>query len=187
MQYHPDKNNGNLYAQAQFNEIKEAYEVLTHPQKREAWLQERWLQRAQGIAYNPVVITAPNILKKSIELQNQIRKTDMHRTRGMGITRQVQQLLSPRTIETLLQQNEKEVHSAIIHTLLPALALLAYPEMKKAVIPLQQLANGELLLLQEVEQALQKNYRKHRLQRLQAPLVLLLTALICWLIFSMSR
>jgi len=29
--YHPDKNPNDKYAEAQFNEIKEAYEVLTNP------------------------------------------------------------------------------------------------------------------------------------------------------------
>jgi predicted nucleic acid-binding Zn ribbon protein len=187
MQYHPDKNNGDPYAQAYFNEIKEAYDVLMHPQRKEAWLQQRWLLRAQGKSYHDTVVTAPNILKKSIELQQHIRTTDLHRTQGAGITRLVQQLLNKNTIELLLQQNEKDVHATIIRTLLPALALLSYPDLKQAVVPLQQLANGNAVLLQEIEQQLQKNYRRHRLQRLQAPLVLLLTLLICWLIFSMSR
>lgn len=187
MQYHPDKNNGDPYAQAQFNIIKEAYEVLTHPQRREAWLQERWLHRAQGTERVAIIITAPNILKKCIELQNKIRKTDFHRTQGAGVVRQIQQLLSNTTIETLLHQNEKEVHAAIIQTVLPALSLLSYPEMSKGIAPLQKLANGNTLLLQNIEEALQKNYRKYQLQRLQTPFVIVLTLLICWLIFSMSR
>ncbi|MBK9569291.1 MAG: J domain-containing protein [Chitinophagaceae bacterium] len=34
LRYHPDKNQNDPYATAQFAAIKEAYEVLTHPQKK---------------------------------------------------------------------------------------------------------------------------------------------------------
>jgi DnaJ family protein B protein 4 len=35
MIYHPDKNNDDPYALARFNEVKEAYEVLMNPGKKE--------------------------------------------------------------------------------------------------------------------------------------------------------
>jgi molecular chaperone DnaJ len=34
LQYHPDKNNNDTDAQTRFAEIKEAYEILTNPSKK---------------------------------------------------------------------------------------------------------------------------------------------------------
>src|SRR2546423_14155362 len=42
MRYHPDKNSGNQYAAAHFREVREAYHVLSDPQRRSAYNQQRW-------------------------------------------------------------------------------------------------------------------------------------------------
>jgi molecular chaperone DnaJ len=49
LQYHPDKTGGDPYAAVQFEAIKEAYEVLTNPRKKELYLQQRWYGKAQVI------------------------------------------------------------------------------------------------------------------------------------------
>ena len=47
-QYHPDKNSSDEYALTYFAEIKEAYEVLTNPAKKDYYLQQRWYQQSLG-------------------------------------------------------------------------------------------------------------------------------------------
>jgi len=46
--YHPDKNINDPYAEVKFNEVKEAYEVLTNPVKKESYLQEHWYNQSIG-------------------------------------------------------------------------------------------------------------------------------------------
>ena len=70
LQYHPDKNNGDPYKAAQFSEIKEAYEVLTNPSKKEYYLQQRWYNQSIGKKRKQEIITPVTILLQSIELKN---------------------------------------------------------------------------------------------------------------------
>ena len=48
LQYHPDRTNNDRYAAVHFTEIKEAYEVLTNPTKKEFYLQQRWYHQSMG-------------------------------------------------------------------------------------------------------------------------------------------
>src|SRR5262245_24864945 len=47
-QFHPDKTNHDPYASARFEAIKEAYETLTNPVKKEKYLQQRWYHQSIG-------------------------------------------------------------------------------------------------------------------------------------------
>ncbi|NCU03882.1 MAG: J domain-containing protein [Chitinophagaceae bacterium] len=71
MLYHPDKNNDEPYALARFTEIKEAYEILSNPYKKNLYLQERWLQKASGQTIGEELVTAPSVLVKCLELNKQ--------------------------------------------------------------------------------------------------------------------
>jgi DnaJ-class molecular chaperone with C-terminal Zn finger domain len=75
MIYHPDKNPNDKYAEAQFNEIKEAYEVLTNPVKKENYLQQRWYNQSIGKRRTAETITPVSILKLVLELERICFKT----------------------------------------------------------------------------------------------------------------
>ena len=68
-QYHPDKTGDDPRARAQFNAIKEAYETLTTPHRREAYLQERWLAQSQGLKDHWVPSTPEALLQKLLTLE----------------------------------------------------------------------------------------------------------------------
>ena len=50
MKYHPDKNAGNKDAEAKFKEVKEAYEILSNAQKRDAYDRFGHAGVGQGLA-----------------------------------------------------------------------------------------------------------------------------------------
>ena len=78
-QYHPDKNNDDPYAAAQFAEIKEAYETLTNPAKKHEYLQERWYQKATGNYAAKETVTPVSILKKVIDFERYCSQLDVFR------------------------------------------------------------------------------------------------------------
>src|SRR5436190_4318411 len=78
--YHPDKNNNDAYAASQFSEIKEAYEVLTNPLKKQYYLQQRWYHQSLGKKFRTgPVINPPSVLKQCLELSKYVSTLDKHR------------------------------------------------------------------------------------------------------------
>src|SRR5438045_1154573 len=110
MIYHPDKNKNDPYAEAQFNEIKEAYEVLTNPVKKETYLQERWYNQSIGKKRTAGAITPVSILILSLELEKYVSKLDIYRMNKEGLLNYINELLSPDTIEKLKQFNETGIN-----------------------------------------------------------------------------
>ena len=79
LQYHPDKNQNDPYATAQFTAIKEAYEVLTNPAKKEYYLQQRWYEQSIGKRKKEAVITPVAVLLQSLELEKYVSTIDVFR------------------------------------------------------------------------------------------------------------
>lgn len=103
--YHPDKHPDDRAVQAMFREIQEAYETLTDPLLRDAWLQERWLMASQGrTAGNEPMLTATDILKKLLLIERGFASEDPWRSdRSMRI-RKLTDCLGADQIEILKQE-----------------------------------------------------------------------------------
>ncbi len=114
LQFHPDKNNNDPYAAAQFTEIKEAYEVLTNPSKKEYYLQQRWYDQSIGKRKKQDVITPVTILLQSLELERYVSTLDVFRMDKEGLKQYILGLLPDSTIEQLKKFNETETNRAII-------------------------------------------------------------------------
>ncbi len=187
MIYHPDKNNQEPYAMLRFNEIKEAYETLINPRKKEAYLQERWLSKAKGQTVGMDMITAPNILIESLELNKAIATMDAYRMDYDTIAKRISTLLNNEVIAQLLALKETDIHQSIISTLLKATSPFPYQQTEEAVTQLRKLADEQPFLIKKIEQVLQQKKQKEFWLKLKNVLVLLLTILICLMIYFASH
>jgi DnaJ domain len=183
MIYHPDKNNEDPYSLLKFNDIKEAYDVLISPRKKEAYLQERWLNKAKGQRIGQDIVTAPGILMKSLELNKAIATMDAYRMDYKNIAAGISTLLSDDVIKQLLELKETDIHPSIIRTLIKTTAPLPYRETNIVAIQLRKLANEQPLLLREIEQALMQKKQQENWSNRKGIVVILLTLLICLLIY----
>jgi molecular chaperone DnaJ len=184
--YHPDKNPNDKYAEAQFNEIKEAYEVLTHPVKKENYLQERWYNQSLGKRRSAEIITPVSILKLVLELEQYVSRLDVHRMNKEGLSDYIDQLLSPGIIDNLRQFDEPEIKKQIITSTLSAMRSLPMKFIKGLPGRLESLANDETSL-HRIKNFLQNRRRAFLWERYKVAVILLFTILICLLIYFTSR
>ena len=187
MIYHPDKNNDDPYALARFNEIKEAYEVLMHPGKKESYLQERWLHKASGKKIGDEMITAPSILKKCLELNRQVARMDAYRMNYGGMADRILTLLNDHAIDELQAQKETEVQQAIIESLLNTTRHFPYHESKLVAGQIRKLAKDQPQALRLIDTTLEQKRTKEYWAKFNGLFVFLLTILLCLLIFWMGQ
>lgn len=187
MIYHPDKNNDDPYSLARFNEVKEAYEVLMNPGRKEMYLQERWLSKATGHNIGEKMVTAPNILIKSLELNKQIAAMDVYRMSYGGMVDRILALINNNTIDELLAQKETEVQQAIIHSLLNTTKHFPYKETKLVAEQLRKLAKDQPQLLQHIDVTLEQKRKKENWSKFNGLFVVLITILLCLIIYFMGR
>ena len=174
--YHPDKNPNDKYAAAQFNEIKEAYEVLTNPVKKENYLQQRWYNQSIGKRRTAKTITPVSILKLVLELEQYVSRLDVHRMNKEGLSDYIDELLSTGTIENLKQFNEPEINKQIITSTLSAMQPLSMRFLGKLPERLGTLADDETSLHQ-IKNFLRNRKRVFLWERYKVAVIILFTFL----------
>jgi molecular chaperone DnaJ len=184
--YHPDKNPNDKYAEAQFNEIKEAYEVLTNPVKKENYLQQRWYNQSIGKRRTAKTITPVSILKIVLELEQYVSRLDVHRMNNEGLSDYIDQLLSTGTIENLKQFNEPEINKQIITSALSAMQPLSMRFLGKLPERLGTLADDETSMLQ-IKNFLKNRKRAFLWEQYKVTLIILFTIFICMIIYFTGK
>lgn len=186
-QYHPDKNNNDPYAVAYFSEIKEAYETLTNPVRKDMYLQERWYNRATGNKRTQEIITPVTILKEALEFEKYTSSMDVFRLDKELLFSYMNELLSEETISQLQQFNEPEVNHLIVLTLLKPVRLL---KSEKALLlneRLCKMTNDNNQIESMIGNTIRKIQREERWKKYEWVFVLLITLGILLLIRFSSK
>lgn len=185
-QYHPDKTGDNPYARAQFNAIKEAYETLTTPHRREAYLQERWLAQSQGLKDHWVPTTPEALLQKLLALEKKLYHTDAHRAEYASWVQQVESWLSEETLLALKEFRDLETEKASFDSCIRIAQLIPYPQ----VVPLLESARRlcrQPEQVQKIERLLHRSRRSARIEKLKPLIAAIIVLLICLLLFLAGK
>jgi curved DNA-binding protein CbpA len=183
LQFHPDKNNNDPYAAAQFTEIKEAYEVLTNPSKKEYYLQQRWYDQSIGKRKKQDVITPVTILLQSLELERYVSALDVFRMDKEGLKQYILGLLPDSTIDQLKKFNEPETNRAIIAAVLKAMIPLPKLYTNDILAQLKKLGGNDEQSNQALENFDKKAEKKNRREKYSLIIIITATIILCLLIY----
>jgi hypothetical protein len=142
MRYHPDRHHGgNVETNAAYADVQEAYRVLSTPQLRQAYLQQRWLSRAAGRSQGSTKPQTPLTLLESCEqLRAYANGLDLYRMDHEGLAQALLQVLAPHQLTLLAAAQNKQVTRAVAEKLLDICALVRFDALQPVWKPLQALA-----------------------------------------------
>jgi curved DNA-binding protein CbpA len=185
--HHPDKNDSDAYSSTQFSDIKEAYEVLINPAKKDVYLQQRWYMQSIGKKLKHESVTPVTILKQMLELNRYVSNLDIHRMYHEGLFNHINTILSDENITMLNSFNDPAVNKEIILSTLKSGNALSY----RFINPLIQLLDKISITDSGVIEKKTQFTRHHRLanewEKRKVWVILLIALLICLGIFFTTK
>jgi len=185
--YHPDKAHDDPIANAQFTEIKEAYEVLTNPAKKEYYLQQRWYNQHIGKRKTQDAVTPDSVLKLALELERYVSTLDVFRMDKQGLKEYILDLLPDSTVEKLHEFNETETNREIISAILKTMHSLPKAYLQDIAVQLTKLTSEDKSAFRQIQLFIQKMERKHRREKYSLIIIIAATVVLCLVIWVAGR
>ncbi len=186
MRYHPDKHKHDPEKTTLYEQIREAYEILTEPARRDEYLQERWRLKAQGIKLDENIISNEIILKRAIALGQRLRFSDPLRISEEKIRQQFNHVLSDEAIRVLNIQQDVELNSMVASVLLDSLNTFPLSVCREQCANIEQIALTDEHIHKRMQELLKKKTTDQYWDKYKFLLVLAVTMLICLLIAYLS-
>lgn len=177
-QYHPDKNAGNHYATQYFQDIHEAYELLSQPRRRAAYDEERSLAGYQRYQ-KADALTPARIYNECVKLVNHVSTVDTFRMSQTALHEYTQMLLSDTHFAILNRAADAALNREIIRAILQATKHMHYPYFLDISTRLETLAGDDDHLKQGIQQALTEKKQDMWMRRAKPWAILLIALLIC--------
>ncbi|WP_038008664.1 J domain-containing protein [Terrimonas ferruginea] len=183
--YHPDKNGDDPYARAYFYAVKEAYETLTDPHKKQEYLQQRWYEKSTGRKPEATIITPEYILQQFIKLEKNAGGMEMAPHQAKEISSRIQQLLTSDIIERLNDFNERQINDTIGDLILRITVRMPWPVINEATAPLSKLQVSSRIR-SSVDKQTSGALQDYRWSKFRVAGILLVTALVSLLIWLVA-
>lgn len=188
MIHHPDKNKGNAYAVAYFHEIREAYETLTNPASKETYLQQRWYQQSLGKKFAALrALTPETVLNDCIQLKKYVQSLNAFRIDKPALALYINNLLNVDTIQVLKTFNDKTTRKQICILVLDALNPLDVKDIDRIIGKLIEISPDDINLNKTIIRKVEQKKSGERFRRYEVFIILLITALICVLIWFSEK
>lgn len=186
MEYHPDKRGENSENDHYFREIQEAYGILSDLKLREEYHYQRWLEKSMGHQLDTLIQPA-QILQLFIKAEQFIASTDGFRTDKMILFNHVFKLFSHARLEAILSENSPAMEAT---TLQMAIRMAKHLNLEGCLFMadhFKKILEKHPHEAKDWEKLIGKKKQEQRIEHLKIPLVLVLTLLICFLIFLLGK
>ncbi len=187
LQYHPDKNQGNTRVSAvQFETIKEAYDILIDPVKRQQYNYQFYAQLNRSGFINPL-FSAEEVLYKAIELQNKLSVSDPFRIDVDAVHYQVIFLLSAHNIQLLKTAGNDEKMRIFISAVLQCSRHLPYSSIRDVCAQLLLIDEQNMKNAVVIKRFLKVQQWVHYWSRYKIIIALLIAVLLCTGIYFLGN
>ncbi|MBS1782434.1 MAG: J domain-containing protein [Bacteroidetes bacterium] len=178
LQYHPDKAQENPHALVRFQDIAEAYRILSNIQMRKRYDEQRYLA---GITVNaqPESISGEYLLKQAVKMKNHLTQVDSDSINQKSLFEFLSLIFSDTHLAVLNHEHNNNLNHQLLHeTLLSAHKLdRSYLAM---LIPQLALFSANDSLMQSELKKFQQTHKHRSRNKLLRPVVwAVATILIC--------
>jgi len=187
LKYHPDKNPDNVFSEAHFKELQEAYSTLSHTGRRIKYDEERWLSGMSNNVNEKKVINPQWLLNECIKLSTHIADIDTYRMSHKSLRDYILLLLSDSHIGVLQLHRDTEINKRIINELLKSLKKLDIRFLSDTIERLVLLASGDNDLLNVIYDFQKERSRKANQDRYIPLIVVVATILLCMFMYFYGR
>lgn len=200
LQYHPDRNEGNIQTEGLFKEINEAYGVLSNVQKRDDYnrmrdayntrvstttFQSQPSSNTQNAQRQRQPVTGKTILFHCTHLKSVIEKSNPFAIDSDSLFAKIENILSDFHIHILLAENKRIIISQVIYEMLVCCRALPQNYFNTITPRLFQLAGTDAIMRNAVQQAIKQKRQDSFWQKYKFWWVLIITLIICFLIYFM--
>jgi molecular chaperone DnaJ len=183
MLHHPDKNPDDRVAEAIFREVQEAYDTLTDPWKKDAYLQLRWYEQSQGRRMSGLkALTSVNILKDLLQLDRYISVQNPYHIDRKGLSAYLLQTVSPEAIVHLNTEKDRSIVQEIIATALRPAKHLRPEDAAPVIERLQALAAQDPELAGQIDHFNKTMNDRQWWEKWKFLILVAVTAIICLVI-----
>jgi len=188
MRYHPDKHGEDELASAQFMEVQEAYDVLTDPEKKETYLQQRWYEQSVGRKLSGAMpLTSVTILQDAIRLNKYVSGLDPFRIDMEGLLQYQLQMLSTDAVTILKTEGNQEIMNEIVRLVLENSKSFKLAQATRMAGKLQELVITDSNEAMQLESFIAKRSQDDFWQKWKIPAFIFITVLLCYLIYRSAN
>ena len=187
MKHHPDTNPGDVATENLFLEIKEAYDVLIDPALREEYNYKRWYNRTIGKDFVRQPHNAHDVLNECKKLNNYLAGVNQFQVEYDALCHHIHELLNDINMGILQQSGENLLINQVIKLLLHASDPLPYRYQEAIMEKLQQLAGDDKEMHDRIKLHLKHQQQKAVFEEYKIAAVIVLTLIICLIIYFASK